>query len=339
MKFERLNIRKLPSPYREVLEREVEKLKLRKDVVAIGLAGSVARRDIWLGSDLDIEVIVKGNQPKKVVCTEQEISVDYGYFGESQVKDVPHDTVPIYDPTGILAKTIRERSSKQLWNKMIQQNMDKVEENLAKAKTVSASQPYSTLCLTHRAGTGLGSGFLLTTDMAPSIRRTTSKLEKAMAKIGRQDIFKKYLSLYGMPQTVSMAELFYKQLKEGYNEIWQYFKDKSAGPIYMLQQPSSEPFFKNRIAPLYSYDKIDLVWIVYNEYHFVLQYIFRTKGTEDFPAEVFKELEALSGSAALWATRYRNLLELIPNTEVPHLLKTAQELHSELKVLAGKRWN
>lgn len=339
MKFKRLNIQKLPSPYREILEREVKNLKQRKDIVAIGLAGSVARGDIWVGSDLDIEVIVKGNQPKKVICTEQEISVDYGYFGESQVKDVPHDTVPIYDPTGILTKTIRERSLKQLWNKMIQRNMEHVEENLAKAKIVSVSQPYSALCLTHRAGMGLGSGFILATDMAPSIRRTPSKLEEAMAKIGRPDIFNKYLSLYGMPQTVSMAEFFYKQLEEGYKEIWQYFKDKSAGPIYMLQQPSSEPFFKNRIAPLYSYDKRDLVWIVYNEYHFVLQYIFRTIGKEDFPAEVFKELEGLSGSAAIWANRYHSLLELIPNREVPHLLKTAEELYNELKVLASKIQN
>ncbi len=104
----------------------------------------------------------------------------------------------------------------------------------------------------------------------------------------------------------------------------------------MLQQPSSEPFFKNRIAPLYSYDKRDLVWIIYNECHFVLQYIFLTIGKKDFPTEVFKELEGLRGSAALWANRHHNLLELIPNTEVPHLLRTAQELYNELKVLAGK---
>lgn len=330
---------KLPSPYREILEHEVRKLKQRKDVVAIGLAGSVARGDIWLGSDLDIEVIVEGNQPKKVVCTEQEISVDYGYFGESQVKDVPHDTVPIYDPTGILTKTIRERSLKQLWNKLIQRNIEHVEENLAKAKTVSVSQPYSALCLIHRAGTGLGSGFILATDMAPSIRRTTSKLEEAMAKIGGPDIFNRYLSLYGMPQTVSMAELFHKQLEEGYKEIWRYFKDKSAGPIYMLQQPNSELFFKNRITPLYDYDKRDLVWIVYNEYHFVLQYIFRTIGKKEFPAEVLKELEGLSGPVALWTNRYQNLLELVPNTEVPHLLNTAQELYKELKALTDKTRN
>lgn len=81
------------------------------------------------------------------------------------------------------------------------------------------------------------------------------------------------------------------------------------------------------------------MWIVYNEYHFVLQYIFRPIGKENFPAEVFKELEDLSGSAALWANRHHKLLELIPNTEVLHLLKTSQELYNELKALAGKTQN
>ncbi|UCE96584.1 MAG: nucleotidyltransferase domain-containing protein, partial [Candidatus Bathyarchaeota archaeon] len=61
----------------------MEKLKRRRDVLAIGLAGSVSRGDFWHGADLDIEVILKGDTPKKVVCTEQEISVDFGYFSES----------------------------------------------------------------------------------------------------------------------------------------------------------------------------------------------------------------------------------------------------------------
>ena len=86
MRILSLEIRSLPSPYREVLEREVEKLKKRGDVIAIGLAGSVSRGDFWHGADLDIEVVLRGDEPKKVVCTEQEISVDYGYFGEFQIE-------------------------------------------------------------------------------------------------------------------------------------------------------------------------------------------------------------------------------------------------------------
>jgi len=64
MRTNPLDVRKLPSPYRVILQREVEKLKKQDDVLAIGLAGSVARGDFWQGADLDIEVIVKGDQPK-----------------------------------------------------------------------------------------------------------------------------------------------------------------------------------------------------------------------------------------------------------------------------------
>ena len=89
-----LDVKQLPSPYHEILGREVEKLKKNDDVLAIGLAGSVARNDLWHGADLDIEVVVKGDKPKHVVCTEQEISVDYAYFAESCIEDLPHDTAP-----------------------------------------------------------------------------------------------------------------------------------------------------------------------------------------------------------------------------------------------------
>jgi len=189
MRTKCLNVQKLPSPYREVLQREVEKLKKQDDVLAIGLAGSVARGDFWLGSDLDVEVIVEGDEPKRVVCTEQEISVDFGYFSESHVKDVPHDTVPIHDPTRVLTKVLQQRNKKQLWKKMIQKNIDSATKYIQKAKFALKSDLYSALCLVHVASDGLGSGLILASGMAPSARRTISKLEESMKKIGRKDLF------------------------------------------------------------------------------------------------------------------------------------------------------
>ena len=85
---------KLPSPWRGVLDRELGKLKARNDVIALGICGSVAQDDIWPGSDLDIEVVVKGDRPKEIITTEQEVSVDYGIFGENQLNEIPYDTRP-----------------------------------------------------------------------------------------------------------------------------------------------------------------------------------------------------------------------------------------------------
>jgi len=57
--------------------------------------------DIWPGSDLN-RSCVRGDRPKEIFfsTTEQEVSVDYGYFGEKQLSEIPYDTRPVHDPSG-----------------------------------------------------------------------------------------------------------------------------------------------------------------------------------------------------------------------------------------------
>jgi hypothetical protein len=328
-----LDVKKLPSPYREILGREVEKLKKNDDVLAVGLAGSVARNDLWQAADLDIEVVVRGEKPKRVMCTEQEISVDYGYFGEFQINDVPHDTRPIYDPTQILTRTLRTRTKKQLWQKMIQKNTDSTETSLQKARSALRRDPYSALCHIQDGSAELGSNLILATGAAPSVRRTISKLEAAMSKIGRMDLLNKYVSLYGMPETLRKADFLSQQLEQGYAEVWSYMHEKAVGPAYMNQQTSSGPWFKNRIKPILENDRRDLVWIVFIEYPFILKFILKTLGISGFPAKVFQVLKNLKGPPALWIERHRRILSLIPQKDVPDLLSTAEELNAEVKRL------
>lgn len=334
MNVKPLEIYRLASPYREILGREVEKLKKNDDVLAIGLAGSVARNDLWQGSDLDIEVVVKGDKPKRVVCTEQEISVDYGYFGESQIEDLPHDTRPIYDPTGILARTLQTRTKKQLWQKMIRKNTASIEMYLRKARSALPSDPYSALCHIQHGSAELGSNMILATGSAPSVRRTISKLETAMSKIGRPDLFNKYVSLYGMPETLGKADFLSQQLEQGYAEVWSYMHEKAVGPAYMNQQTSSGPWFKNRIKPILEHDKRDLVWLVLIEYPFILRFVLKTVGIDDFPTKVFEAMKNVGGPPALWVRRHRRILSLIPKKTVPELLSTAEKLNDDVKGLA-----
>jgi predicted nucleotidyltransferase len=338
MRVSPMNIQNLPSPYREILRREVEKLKKRDDVLAIGLAGSVSRADFWHGADLDIEVVLKGDKPKNVVNSEQEISVDYGYFGEFQTEDLPHDTRPIYDPTQFLTKILRKRTKKQLWQKMIQKNTDSIESSLQKAKTVLRSDPYSALCHIQKGGAELGSNLILATGTAPSVRRTISKLEVAMSKIGRSDLFDKYVSLYGMPEALEKADFLCKQLEQGYREVWTYMNEKEVGPRYMVQQHSSTPWFKNRIQPIYEYDKRDLVRIVLIEYPFILGFIFKAIGINDFQEHVFESFKSLSGPPTRWIHRYCRILHLIQEKSIASLLSTAEELNTEVKRLVRKKY-
>jgi hypothetical protein len=338
MRVNPVNIQKLPSPYREILKREVEKLKKNEDVLAVGLAGSVARNDLWDASDLDIEVIVKGDKPKRLLCTEQEISVDYAYFGESQTEDLPHDTRPVYDPTQVLTKILRKRTKKQLWQKMIQKNTDSIESSLQKAKTILRSDPYSALCHIQNGGAELGSNLVLATGTAPSVRRTISKLEAATGKIRRSDLFDKYVSLYGMPETLEKADFLCEQLEQGYREVWSYMKKKAVGPKYMVQQPSSGPWFKNRIQPIYEHDKRDLVWLVLIEYPFILRFIFKTIGIDDISEHFFESFKRQSSPPACWVNRYRRILGLIPGSSIASLLSTAEELNAEVKGLVSEKY-
>jgi hypothetical protein len=219
---------------------------------------------------------------------------------------------------------------------MTQKNTDSVERSLQKARSALRSDPYSALCHIQNGCAGLGSNLVLATGTAPSIRRTVSKLEAAMSKIRRPDLFDEYVSLYGMPETLEKADFLCEQLKQGYREVWPYMNKKAVGPAYMVQQPSSESWFRNRIQPIFEHDKRDLVWIVLIEYPFILRFIFNTIGIDDFPERVFKPFTNLSGPPTCWINRYRRILNLIPKSTVPDLLSTAEKLDAEVKKLAGK---
>jgi hypothetical protein len=113
---------------------------------------------------------------------------------------------------------------------------------------------------------------------------------------------------------------------------------KAVGPAYMVQQSSSELWFRNRIQPVLEHDKRDLLWIVLVEYPFILRFILNTTGIDDIPELVFSPFVNLSGPPTCWANRYRRILNLIPESSVPDLLSTVERLNAEVKRLAGKKY-
>ena len=221
---------------------------------------------------------------------------------------------------------------------MIQKNNDSIKSSLQKARTALRSGPYSALCHIQNGGAELGSNLILATGTAPSVRRTISKLEAAMSKIKRPDLFDDYISLYGMPETLEKAGLLCKQLEQGYREVWSYMNNEAVGPKYMVQQPNSEAWFKNRIQPVYEHDKRDLVWLVLIEYPFILGFIFKTIGIDEIQENVFASFKNLSGPPTRWVNRHRRLLSLIPEESVADLLSTAEALHTEARKLASKKY-
>jgi len=329
----RLEPTRLPSPWRGALERELGKLKARNDVIALGVCGSVAQDDIWPGSDLDIEVVVKGDKPKEIFTTEQEVSVDYGYFGENQLSEIPFDTRPVHDPSGILTRELESRVRDEVVRKALDAVLDRSQKVLGWAQIALAEDPYSALAWVTSASQWLAEIFTLSAGLNWTHRRVVSRLEKATTKLHRDDILQDYGKLMGFPQTLERAGELLSDLQLGYREIWSYFKGKN-GPVYMVQQPDSEAWFRNRIVPLYDYDRRDLVNLVYSEFRFILAFIFSVAGYERTPDVVFRDTTRFEGPPAKWADRYRKILHYFSADEVPGLLDLAKDLLEEGKALA-----
>jgi len=150
MKVRPFDISKVPSPWNEVLAREVERLKARSDVLAIGIAGSFAYEDIWSHSDIDIEVVLRGDHEFTVLNTEQGgISVDFGIFGENNLKDIPYETRPIYDPHRIMTDVLASRDINDLLSRMLQDSLDRCQSYLKRAEEALQVDHRSALVLLH----------------------------------------------------------------------------------------------------------------------------------------------------------------------------------------------
>jgi len=329
---------KLPSPWREVFERELGKLKARSEVIAVGVCGSCAQEDIWPGSDLDIEVVVRGDRPKEIFTTEQEVSVDYGYFGEKQLSEIPYDTRAVHDPSGILTRELESRVRDEVVRKALDAILDRSQKVLGCAQIALAEDPYSALAWVTSASQWLAEIFTLSAGLNWTHRRVVSRLEKATTRLHRDDILQNYCKLMGFPQTLERAGELLSDLQLGYREIWSDVKGKN-GTVYMVQQPDSEAWFKNRIVPLYEYDKRDLVNLVYSEFRFILAFIFSVAGYERTPDVVFRGTARFEGAPAQWADRYRRILHYFSTDEIPGLLVLAKDLLEEGRALSmGEPW-
>lgn len=336
MRIRDFDVDAVSSPCKEILARELEILKKREDVLAIGLIGSVARGDTWVGSDLDLEIILRGDQPTEVILAEKEVSVDYVYLSEKHTEELYPDTVPLYDPEGIMRKAMEELDQMRVMNevrKRVRFSTESAAKCLEKAVSVLESDPYSALCFIHLTGMYSGSSIVLAVTGMSSGRRPVTKLEIVLEKIKRLDLFDSYLSLYGIPDTLSKADSLLKELRDGLKEIWEYFREKQVGPPYILQQPDAEPYFRNRIKSIYLYDKRDFIRIAYAMFPYIMLELFKSAGKDDLPSRIFYESKSFKGSAASWTDRYHRAIEFIPKTRIPLLVSSASIFHGEIQAL------
>jgi predicted nucleotidyltransferase len=263
--------------------------------MAIGLAGSLARGDYWDGSDLDLNVIIKGELTYAVLLKFKEIEIDIAYFNESQYDNLPYDLVPIYDPRNIINDILMNRD----------QEVMKYISNI------------------HLAAEEIATAFILLNGEDPTLRRTISRLEKALSKEKENSLYKKYLSLYDMTNNLNRTKFFYNTLNNAYGEIWSILLEKGIGSIRISPESTFQNFIRCRFKPVYNNDERDFIWLTFHEFTFILKYFFKFE-------ELDKTSEDLDKSKLVWINCYKNILDTIPIENIPELYETSNQLMKEL---------
>ncbi|MFQ5871928.1 MAG: nucleotidyltransferase family protein [Candidatus Geothermarchaeales archaeon] len=338
MEVRPFNLSEVPSPWKEILEREVEKLKERHDVVAIGIAGSWAQGDTWSGSDVDIEVVLKGEHDFDLSIDEEEgISVDIAYFGENILHYIPYETRPLHDPHGIMARELASRDLNEVRSGMVQEGLSVCGRFLKRAEEAVELDPRSALVFLHLYAWNLSELLTIAAGDDRTMVRRCSRLERAVKRHGREDLLDRCAQLYGFPETLEHSRELLSHLQHGYREVWGFFRNKEVGPPYMVQQPDSELWFHNRIEPLYHFDSRDFVWLVYLEFPDVTWHFFRILSKhERLPPNMFKEAEAFPERPRKWVSRHLQCLELFETNAARGLLGVAKDLIADAEEFANQ---
>jgi len=323
-------VERIPERFRRVLLREIEPLVADEHVLAIGLAGSLARGDVWDGSDIDLDVIVQGEQPCIALLKFKEVEIDFVYFNESQCEWLPYDVVPIYDPHHVIEEVLESRNQKSLRLKMINNSMEQSRRDLVKAKTfLDGNRTYSCLSYVHLAAEEIASAFTLLMGEAPTTRRTISRLELAISKKEDRSFLEEYLTLYNMGDNLGRTNFFYNELKTAYEKIWNHLIEKGIGTVRISHESTFQSFFRNRIEPIYHHDKRDFIWFTFHEFPFILQYSFKLEDPLD--GHAFHEVNLEKTLAFHWINSYRAILETIPFEKAPTIYQNAEHLLEELR--------
>jgi hypothetical protein len=266
------------------------------------------------------------------------MSVDFGLFGENNVKDIPYETRPIYDPLGIMTNELASRDFNDILSQTLRHNLDSCQDLLNRAEEALEVDPRFTLVLLHLYAWDLAEVLTVGAGDNRTTKRKCSRLERAVRRRDREDLVKRCGQLYGFPETLRHAGELLSQLQEGYRGIWSFFRGKDIGPPYMIQQPDSELWFRNRMEPVYRNDPRDLVWIVYIEFPFVTRFLFlNLTDHQTLPSSMFQEPETSPEAPRSWVSRHLRCLGLFDAGSSEEMLLESKDLIADAREFVDRR--
>ncbi len=311
----------------------------RPDVLAIGVAGSWAHADTWPHSDLDIEVVLRGEHDFLLTIREEgEVGVDVAFFGENILQYLPYETRPIYDPHLVMTRELASRDLSEVLSTILGEGLNRCQNLLRRAEEALPVDPRSTLVFLHLCAWSLSEVLTVAAGDNRTIMRRCSRLERAVEKHNRYDLLERCGQFFGFPDTLTHSRELLAHLQAGYREIWGFFKDKTIGHPYMIQQPDSELWFHNRIEPVHQNDPRDSVWIVYVEFPDTTWMLFRNlTERERLPPDMFREAEAFPEIPKRWVKRHLECLGFFTPRFAERLLPLAVDLVKDAREFVDKK--
>lgn len=306
-----LHMRERLKQLQQVAEKEVVRLAEQERVMAVGITGSLARKDVWERSDLDLVAVLDDEKDVFYVDFNDKPSVpiDIAFISKGLLTRRYHAFLYgceiTYDPTGILGKAVRNANrmfySDAEVKRRIREYKTATEKNLNKAVEAIKRDAPSSVLHSRNAVFDVSSILMEKSRCLTSHHHGVGKREEAFKKLGLEELYAEFLSTIRLDKIdAEGAKPYILLLRRLYDVSYPFFyrlREEGLKPqIGFIFRLSKEEIVENRILPIYKTGHFrDFVNSVIEEYSDIARAVFNlnAKDMEDV-ISVFKELELLS---------------------------------------------
>jgi len=298
-----------------LLNKETDKYKAMRNVIGIGVLGSLARGDLWECSDLDLVVLLeKADKDFFFEFDDQEeIPVDIVCITTNYTRAQPYVSFlfgckVIYDLTKILSTEVNKANniyfSDEEISKRNQSHKEQAEKFLEKAEYSLEERDFSSAIEHSRQA--ILSASLIAVEKSRTIlshHRRITKYKVSFQVLNRQDMFPRFLEalrLNDVDETVSRAyDILVRRLFEN-SYPWVHKKlEENMVPQWIdwTKKISLHNLLNWRILPIYKigHSYADFVDKVVDEYEEFAKVVFEANNQKyDDVTLVFEELKNIS---------------------------------------------
>lgn len=312
-----------------LLKREADKYRAMDNVIGIGVLGSMARKDVWECSDLDLVVLFeKAENDFFFEFDDQDgIPIDVMCITKNYLKDQPYVSSlygcrVMYDPTNVLSTQVSKTNNIHFSDKEIskrnQCHIDEAKKFLEKACCSLGESDFPS-AVEHSRQAVLHSG-MVAVEKSRSImshHRRIDKYRSSFQALGCQDMFERFLKTLRLNKVDGKTSRVYDKLIQhlfdnGYPWIHRNLEEKTA-PQWMdwTKKISLHSVLNWRILPIYKigHRHADFVDKVIDEYEEFAKAVFEVNNQKyEEVTLIFRELQRLEDQPPNFSEMFQEAL-------------------------------